>query len=119
MPVGAFLRNVPPGMGTHEWTIYLGMRGSLSRDLVRTEIMQSYMSQNLPTVVELGRKPKMDLPDDFIRLFAINALNLKEIREEWKKQLIPVSRMTISKKFQGGLVWSVLSTVGLVLKSRL
>jgi len=40
------------------------------------------MSQNLPTVVELGRKPKMDLPDDFIRLFAINALNLKEIREE-------------------------------------
>lgn len=56
--------------------------GSLSRDLVRTEIMQSYMSQNLPTVVDLGRRQKMDLPDDFIRLFAINALDLKVIRKE-------------------------------------
>lgn len=46
----------------------------------------------------------MELPDDLIMQFATNGLSLKEIREELKKQLIPVSRMTISRKLQGVLV---------------
>lgn len=65
--------------------------------------MQSHMSQKLPTVLNLGSRPKMELPDDLIKQLAINGLSLKEIREELKKQGIKVSRMTLNRKLQG--VW--------------
>jgi len=44
------------------------------------------MSQNLPTVADLGRRPKMELPDDLIMQLATNGLSLTGIREELKKQ---------------------------------
>ncbi len=66
--------------------------------------MQSHMSQKLPTVLNLGSRPKMELPDDLIMQLSTNGLSLTGIREELKKQGIKVSRMTFSKKLQGVLV---------------
>ena len=61
------------------------------------------MPQKLPTVLNLGSRPKMELPDDLIMQLSTNGLRLKEIREELKKQGAKVSRMTLNRKLQG--VW--------------